>query len=87
MVESIVDPARSVNSRELPTAQRCPHCPAPLRRGKLARFVRLADGCEHLALVSQRDAKLFQVLVRQMLQDRDANAVFDKALGALGRAV
>ena len=36
--------------------------------------------------MSQRVAKLFQVLVRQMLQDRDANVMFEQALGAFGNA-
>ena len=36
--------------------------------------------------MSQRVAKLFQVLVRQMLRDRDANVMFEQALGAFGNA-
>src|SRR6516225_9380067 len=46
----------------------------------------LADGREHFAPMSKRDAKLFEVLIGQITQYRDIDVVFDKALGVLGQA-
>ena len=45
-----------------------------------------ADRTQHLAAITEDDAKVFQILIRQVAKNREINAVFDKALGILGHA-
>src|SRR5215469_9733481 len=40
---------------------------------------------QHNASMAERDAKLFQIPIRQMMQDGNVDIVLDKALGILGQ--
>ena len=47
---------------------------------------RLRDRAQHFAPIAEKNAQLLQVLIGQIGQDREINAVFGKALRVLGHA-
>jgi hypothetical protein len=54
-----------------------------LRRHSATKF---ADGAQHLAAIAKDDTEIFQVLICQVAEDGEINAVLGEALGVLGHA-
>jgi hypothetical protein len=54
--------------------------------GRWCGAPKFPDRAQHLAAITEYDTKVFQVLVCQILEDREINSVLDKTIGVLGHA-
>ena len=77
--------------RPVPTASFCynswpSRCGRQGCRGGNRDVAEIADRTEHLAAMAEQDTEVFQVLVCQVLEDREVNSVLGKTLRVLGHA-
>jgi hypothetical protein len=55
-------------------------------RCRYGNRAKLADRAQQFAAIAEQDTEAFKVLVRELREDAQVNAIFDKAIGVLGHA-
>ena len=61
-------------------------CRCRRARRRSRRVVEVGDRAQHFAPITEENAQLLQVMIGQIGQDREINAVFGKGLRVLGHA-